>query len=413
MSFKIDFNFSNRFSPEKEKYFQDFARGKSIHFLRVGLIIGFFLYCFFVILDRSIMPVSWQKEWEIRFLGIAPIFIVLYGITYCKIFNKIYTSLMIFAYIIASFEIIIMLAIAKTTEPGYSSYFSGLLLCIIWFYSFFRIRLLFANLTTVLIIIAYFFVEIYYQNIHVSSPYLLINNLFFLLGTFLLSLMSAFIIDYYTRREFLHLEKISFVNSHQLRAPLVRMLGILDAIKNDVNNKKIIEFQVWLDILSESGNEVDIAITKISQITDTESMLQISKLKPKEQKNYHVEEIFLIDDDPVVNMLNKKIIQKLYPKIKIRVFCEAISALLILDKCSSKDQILILLDINMPEVDGFEFLERYEGEKNIFPIVMLTSSVDEKDKLKSFQFKNVIGHIQKPFNKEKLISIMNSNGDIN
>jgi CheY-like chemotaxis protein len=70
---------------------------------------------------------------------------------------------------------------------------------------------------------------------------------------------------------------------------------------------------------------------------------------------------------------------------------------------------IIFLDINMPGLDGFDFLERFRSfsdrvKKNI-RIFMLTSSENPKDKERASQF-GVHGYIVKPLTKEKFISVI-------
>jgi|JI9StandDraft_1071089.scaffolds.fasta_scaffold00393_30 CheY-like chemotaxis protein len=68
---------------------------------------------------------------------------------------------------------------------------------------------------------------------------------------------------------------------------------------------------------------------------------------------------------------------------------------------------LILLDINMPTMNGFEFLEAYQNllsTEKIFPIptvIMFTSSDEEKDKVEARRFPFVKDYLVKPLNLEK------------
>jgi CheY-like chemotaxis protein len=69
----------------------------------------------------------------------------------------------------------------------------------------------------------------------------------------------------------------------------------------------------------------------------------------------------------------------------------------------------ILLDINMPRMNGFQFLEEYsklKEEKKVSLIVgMLTSSDNVKDMIRSMHFQKVTEFFQKPFTVEHLKAI--------
>jgi CheY-like chemotaxis protein len=70
---------------------------------------------------------------------------------------------------------------------------------------------------------------------------------------------------------------------------------------------------------------------------------------------------------------------------------------------------IIFLDIRMPGIDGFGFLERFEKMperiKQQCNIVMLTSSIDPEDMRRANQNKYVNNYISKPLDEEKLSSI--------
>ncbi len=68
---------------------------------------------------------------------------------------------------------------------------------------------------------------------------------------------------------------------------------------------------------------------------------------------------------------------------------------------------VILLDLNMPKMNGFEFLEhvRNDPELRISTIYVMTTSDDEKDVLEAFKFL-IAGYIVKPLDVEKFIAAL-------
>ena len=122
--------------------------------------------------------------------------------------------------------------------------------------------------------------------------------------------------------------------------------------------------------------------------------------------------IFLIDDDTICNMLTKLQIQNQAITEQVIIATNGKEGLdyLTTHHPSSTDKPwpeLILLDINMPIMDGFDFLEQFTALEltNRPLVVMLTSSNDPRDMEKARQFK-VAGYLLKPFTPEKLMSIL-------
>lgn len=126
--------------------------------------------------------------------------------------------------------------------------------------------------------------------------------------------------------------------------------------------------------------------------------------------------IFLIDDDPVINLINKKIINKTFPS-KVTAFTHASDALLQLKNWAGHDpgQLphFIFLDINMPGIDGWEFLDefiKFPQTVQKIQVIMLTSSIDNDDIDRSRKYKPVLDFISKPLTVDILNRLLGEGG---
>jgi len=117
-----------------------------------------------------------------------------------------------------------------------------------------------------------------------------------------------------------------------------------------------------------------------------------------------INHILLVDDDPINNLVNKKLLSSRAPDIKITDCLDVGLALEILNNDNSID--IILLDINMPERDGWDFLKHFSGMGKEIPVIILTSSVNSSDHNKSKLFSSVIDFIEKPLNPAKINQIL-------
>lgn len=104
--------------------------------------------------------------------------------------------------------------------------------------------------------------------------------------------------------------------------------------------------------------------------------------------------ILVVDDDLISGMILEQTIQNSLNSIEISKAENGLEALKIIE---SKPIDVMLLDINMPVMNGFELLENLRKKAITTPTFMITSSNLEEDKKKSLRYKNVIDFFQKPF----------------
>jgi response regulator RpfG family c-di-GMP phosphodiesterase len=127
-----------------------------------------------------------------------------------------------------------------------------------------------------------------------------------------------------------------------------------------------------------------------------------------------IKSVMLIDDNPNDNFFHKRIINKFNPEIIVIEKDSALDALAYLKSIETQDNLkpdLIFLDINMPAMNGWEFLEEYDKlDKQMqsrVMIIMLTTSDNPDDIIKAKGYKYVSDFISKPLTKELLEDIQN------
>ncbi len=126
--------------------------------------------------------------------------------------------------------------------------------------------------------------------------------------------------------------------------------------------------------------------------------------------------VMLIDDTPEDLYINNRFLEKYGNNNSILQFNMALSAMEYLKSHQSdisKIPDIIFLDIHMPLMNGFEFLEEYEkltlGIKSKSKVYMLTSSFDSDDIRKAKANHNVKELLEKPLNKMIVEKIINKN----
>lgn len=120
----------------------------------------------------------------------------------------------------------------------------------------------------------------------------------------------------------------------------------------------------------------------------------------------------LVDDDPINNMFNKMLINKIFPSATLISFEEPLKALNHLKESfdrSAIEKTILLLDINMPVMSGWEFLDEFENMdqsiKEKLLIYILSSSINPTDIDKAKSNNNVIDFIEKPLSADFLRSL--------
>lgn len=111
--------------------------------------------------------------------------------------------------------------------------------------------------------------------------------------------------------------------------------------------------------------------------------------------------ILVIDDDPIYQLLVRKMLGKIEEGHIVKAFLNISDSLNeIFDILKNEsNQIIILLDINIPGMSGWDFLEEYlatDFNKDHIKVYLVSSSVDREDHEKSLNNQNIIKFYSKP-----------------
>jgi CheY-like chemotaxis protein len=117
-------------------------------------------------------------------------------------------------------------------------------------------------------------------------------------------------------------------------------------------------------------------------------------------------QIILVDDDYITNFLHEKLIRKMNIASKVVVRNNGLDALNYLDKLVRKEPdcpCIVLIDLNMPVMDGFEFIRLYKKKlsRDYIKIIVVTTSLSQKDIERVKQFGDFM-YINKPLTVEKV-----------
>lgn len=112
--------------------------------------------------------------------------------------------------------------------------------------------------------------------------------------------------------------------------------------------------------------------------------------------------IMLVDDQKMANFINKKLIEVTDFAHNIVDYTLPDAAL---QDVESEKPDLIFLDLNMPIIDGWKFLDSLQKSKISTKVVIVTSSTSTRDKLKAQNYTQVLDFLIKPLTRNTILSL--------
>lgn len=195
-----------------EREFRSASFRNSLPIVRWGLVLALVLYAAFGILDVYMLPDSYRTVWAIRFAAVVPGVLLVLASTFLPSFERLSTPVLAATAVLLAAGILLMMRVSNRTEQGYASYYTGLLLVILWIGTFSQLRFQAAALCVAITLAGFLLVSI--GNGMVRGGFanpdfpVFVNNSFFLLGAAILAVFSAWAFERSGRARFLQAQAL-------------------------------------------------------------------------------------------------------------------------------------------------------------------------------------------------------------
>jgi len=117
--------------------------------------------------------------------------------------------------------------------------------------------------------------------------------------------------------------------------------------------------------------------------------------------------VLLVEDDQVDAMTVRRSLRDINVTNQLDIVGDGEEALAFLRDPKNQRPCIILLDLSMPRMNGIEFLGVVKQEEDLkqIPVVMLTASSEERDKVESFRL-GVAGYMVKPVDYQQFVEVV-------
>lgn len=228
-------NYQLKFDDTLEQLFKNEYNDKALPVMRIALMLGVVLYGAYGILDIWIVPHTKHFTWLIRFGVEIPLFLTAFGLSFVKKFKHHMQWVVSIMGTLAGLGIISMIAQARIDELGRDFYFPGLLLVIVWIFTFARLRFSYACISGWVVILTYILTVIVFNDalkggMQGKNLPVFINNCFFFISTGIIGMSANFSLEYYMRKSFhqKYQSEISNVNR------LTKLKHLIDSSKSSM-----------------------------------------------------------------------------------------------------------------------------------------------------------------------------------
>jgi len=242
-----------RFPDDREKAFRRYYYKRSIQQVRVATVLGIILYGAIGIIDPFIVPDVLVEILILRYLIILPVLAACLVATYIFKTEKSLQVIDVIGILTASLGVAVMMFIDR--GPGGQIYYEGLILMIVFGYSFPRQRFFYATLVGWATTIFYILTAIFIRK---PGVIILINNSFFCMIANFIGMPIAYILEASMRTEYLNALEMKRANK------ALRKMSLFDDLTK-IPNRRF--FDIRLDIefseLKKTGQPLSLVIIDV------------------------------------------------------------------------------------------------------------------------------------------------------
>ncbi|MEO0311401.1 MAG: hypothetical protein RIQ89_1058 [Bacteroidota bacterium] len=199
--------------------------------------------------------------------------------------------------------------------------------------------------------------------------------------------------------ERLKIEELAHLSSQEIRRPLSNILAVEKSFGWLLKGRNE-EERMLFELILEESKKIDAVVSKLSKKIGNTPEVDSSFNKDRPGKK-----ILVIDDDKFFNYLTRKAFANVDKEVDLNFETDPIRGLLLM-KIQEFD--LLLLDINMPEINGFDVLEKLKADNNPIPVVMISSAVDPIEQQRAHTYEQVKGFLSKPLAENTITQLLKS-----